>query len=88
MLEIPKKTYFYKILKLSEKGYYKMAKVLQFQAVVDPDNNMRVNIFALTDDGRLLIRPTTMGEFVDNKWGEVFFPPKKVKEEKPVESKA
>jgi len=54
-----------------------MDRVIQIE-VKNTDRPDLVNIFALTDDGRLLIRPTIMSEYKLGEWSELTFPPKKV----------
>ena len=62
-----------------------MDRVIQIQVVVEPQNDLSelrdgpvVDIFALTDDGRLLIRPVLMKDYETGEWKELTFPPKKV----------
>ena len=64
-----------------------MDRVIQIQVIEGGTDNpgVLVNIFALTDDGRLLIRPTRMAEYKVGEWAELTFPPKKVPKNPPVE---
>ena len=54
-----------------------MERCIQFE-ITQPDPYGNFNILALSEDGRLFIRPSKQKDFPEDKWTEITFPPKEV----------